>query len=66
MCKEGWSVWLGQEGVAWGGMPKIPQKGVEQKRGEGKNIFERGGKLGQEVGALKRGGAGTPLETMTL
>ena len=48
-------------------MPKIPQKGVEQKRGEGKNIFERGGKLGQEVGALKRGGGdGTPLETMTL
>ena len=47
-------------------MTKIPQKGVEQKRGEGKNIFERGGKLGQEVGALKRGGAGTPLETMTL
>ena len=42
-------------------MPKIPQKGVEQKRGEGKNIFERGGKLGQEVGALKRGGGWNPF-----
>ena len=54
-------------------MPKIPQKGVEQKRGEGKNIFERGGKLGQEVGALKRGGGGwnpfrnyDPINTMKL
>ena len=29
---------------------------MEQKRGEGKQRFLKGGKLGQEVGALKRGG----------
>ena len=38
---------------------------MEQKRGEGKQRFKKGGsKLGQRVGALKRGGAGTPLRTM--
>ena len=30
-------------------------KGVEQKRGEGKQRFKKGGKLGQGVGVLKRG-----------
>ena len=40
---------------------------MEQKRGERRRNkdFKRGGKLGQGVGALKRGrGAGTPLQTM--
>ena len=36
---------------------------MEQKRGEGKERFKKGGKLVQGVGALKRGGAGTPLRT---
>ena len=38
---------------------------MEQKRGEGKQRFKKGeGKLGQGVGALKRGGRGveTPYE----
>ena len=38
---------------------------MEQKRGEGNKHFKKGGgKLGQGVGALKRGAAGTPLQTM--
>ena len=49
-----------------GGLSKIPQKGVEQKRGEGKQRFsKRGGKLGKGVGALKRG-AWTSLWTMPM
>ena len=55
MCKEGWSVELGQEGVAWGWgeLSEIPEKwGRETK------ILKRGGKLGQEVCALKRKGEG--------
>ena len=38
---------------------------MEQKRGEGKQRFYKGGKLGQGVDALKRG-AGTPLGTMLI
>ena len=34
------------------GLGEIPQ--VEQKRGEGKQKFKRGGKLDQGVGALER------------
>ena len=48
-------------------LSKIPLKGVEQKGGEGTQRFKKkggGGKLGQGVGALKREGAGTPLQTM--
>ena len=36
---------------------------MEKKRGEGNKDFKKG-KLGQGVGALKGGGAGTPLQTM--
>ena len=36
---------------------------MEQSRGERTQRFKKGGKLGQGVGALKRG-AGTPLRTM--
>ena len=40
---------------------------MEKNRGEGRQRFKKGGgKLGQAVGALKRGGAGTPLQTMLL
>ena len=47
----------------WGGLPKILQK--EQNRGEETKTFKkRGGMLDQGMGALKRGGAGTPLQTM--
>ena len=46
-------------------LSKIPLEGLEQKRGEGKQRFLKGGsKLGQGVGALK-GGTGSPLRTMT-
>ena len=48
-----------------GGLSKTPYKGMEQKRGEGKQRFPKGGlgKLDQGMGALKREGAGTPLRT---
>ena len=42
-------------------IPLIPQTGMRQKRVEGKQKFKKrggGGKVGQEVGALKRQGAG--------
>ena len=48
MCKEGWSVELGQEGVAWGGTAWNTLKGGgTEKRGEETKIFKRGDKLGQ-------------------
>ena len=50
-----------------GGCLKYLKKGVEQKRGKGKQIFLKGTASWvkrQEVGALKRG-TETPLETMT-
>ena len=52
--------------VRVGKMSKILSKEVEQKIGEGIQKFtKRGGKLGQRVGALQRGGgAGTPLQSM--
>ena len=50
-----------------GELPKVSQKGVEQKRGEEKQRFLKRGaswvKLGQSVSALK-GGTETPLRTM--
>ena len=63
MCKEGCCVGLGQLGVAWawGELFEIPEKGVKQEKGEGKEkIFKMRGKLGQGVGALKRGGLEPP------
>ena len=49
-----------------GKLPEIPPKGVEEKRGEGKQRFYKEvGKRGQGVGALKRG-AGTSLQTMVV
>ena len=33
-------------------------------RGEETKFLKKGGKMGQGVGALKRGGAGTPLRAM--
>ena len=38
--------------------------GTEQRGGDTKIL--KGGTLGQGVGALKRGGAGTPLQTMAM
>ena len=37
---------------------------MEQRQGEGKQRFLKGGKLGQGVGGLKKSGAGTLLRTM--
>ena len=67
MCKEGWCVGLGQEGVAWGWggtvWNTLKESGTEKRGGETK-ILKMEGKLGQVVGVLKRGGgAGTPLRT---
>ena len=42
---------------------KYLRKGWNRKEGGNTNILKRGGKLGEGVGALKRG-AGTPLRTM--
>ena len=53
-----------------GELSEIPYKGVEQKRGEGKQRFQKGGGRGQagsKCGCLKKKqGAGTPLRTMFL
>ena len=43
---------------------KYIKRGWNRKEGMGTKAFKKGGKLGQEVGALKRGGAGTPLRTI--
>ena len=62
-------VGLGQEEVAWGGggnCLKYLKRGWNRKEGRGNKDFKKRGKLGQGVGALKRGGgAGTPRRTMT-
>ena len=47
------------------GTVKNTLKGGGTEEGRGNKKFKReGGKLGQGVGALKKGGAGTPLQTM--
>ena len=58
-------IWkIKKKGWKYGAGAGLLKKGVEQKRGEGKQIFKRGrGRLGQGVGALKRG-TGTPLQTV--
>ena len=59
MCKEGWCVRLGREGVDEGGWNclKYLKWGWNRKKGRGNKDFKKGGgKLGQGVGALKRGG----------
>ena len=45
---------------------KYLKRGWKKKEGRGNKDFKRGDKLGQRVGALKRGagGAGTPFRTM--
>ena len=52
----------------WGELSEIPLTNncLKQKRREGKQIFQKGGKLGQWVGALKKWGAETPLQTMIM
>ena len=66
MCKEGWCVGLGQVGVTWGWRGdclKYLKRGCNRKEGRGKKDFKKGwGKLGQGVGALKRGGLEPPYE----
>ena len=42
-----------------GELCKIPLKGVEQKRGEGKQRFKKGGQAGSRGGYLKKGGWNT-------
>ena len=62
MCKEGWFFGLGQEGIVWGWgkLSEIPQKGGGKEGGGGGETrdkdLEKGGKLGQGMGALKREG----------
>ena len=49
-----------------GELSKIPLKGWNRTEERRHKDFKRGGggKLGQGVGTLKKGGAGTPLRTM--
>ena len=59
----GWSDY-GRRGLHEGGGNCVKGGGIEKRGGETKNL-KRKGKLGQGMGALKRGGgAGTPLRTM--
>ena len=66
-CTEGWCVGLGLEGVAWEWreLSEITWNGVgTEKEGTGnKDLKKRGegggGKLGEGVGALNRGGGGS-------
>ena len=60
MCKEGWCVGLGQEGVAWGGGT------VWNTLKVGGTDFKKGSYTGSRGRSLKKGGAGTPLQTMSL
>ena len=57
MCKEGWYVKLGQEGIAWGwgNCLKYLKRGWKGKEGRENKDFKKEDKLGQGVGALKRG-----------
>ena len=43
---------------------KYLKRGWNRKEGRENKDFKKGSKLSQGVGALKRGGAGTPLRTM--
>ena len=47
-----------------GNCPKYLKQGWDRKEGRGKKDFKKGGKLGQEVGALKNRWAGSHLQTM--
>ena len=48
-----------------GNCQKYLKRRWNRKEGRGNKDFENGVKLGEGVGALKRGGARTPLRTMT-
>ena len=60
MGKEGGCVGLGQEGLREGGgtVWNTLKGGGKKKRGGKTKILKRGGKLGQGVSALKKGGGG--------
>ena len=66
--KEGWLVRLGQERVVWGwgNCLKYPKRGWNRKDRRANKDFKKKGKLGQGVGALKTGGSGIPLPTMSI
>ena len=38
--------------------------GWNRKKGRGNKVFKKGGNLGQGVGAFRRVGAGTPLQSL--
>ena len=50
----------------WGNCLKYFKRGWNTKEGRANKDFKKGGKLGQGVGALKRGGPGIPLPTMSI
>ena len=69
MCKEGWCVELGQEGVAWGwggGTVWNTLKGGGKEKSGGETKILKGGQeqAGSRGGCLKKRGTGTPLWTM--
>ena len=63
MCKKGWHVGLGQEGVTLGlgKLSEILYRGWNRKEWWGNKDFKKGNKLGQGVGALKRVGGWNPI-----
>ena len=63
MCKVGVSD-LGRAGLhecGWNCL-KYLKRGWNRNKGRGNKHFKKGGKLGQEVGALKRAGLEYPSE----
>ena len=65
--KVGWSDY-GRKGVREGGgnCLKYLKRGWNKKEQRGNKYFQKGGKLGQGVGALKGGGLEPPYELWSL
>ena len=65
MCKEGWCVGLGKEGVVWGWeeLSKIPWE-WDRKQWRRNRDFKKAGQAWSSSGCLKEGGAGTLPKTM--
>ena len=63
MCKEGWCVELGQEGVSWGGTVwNTLKRGGTEKTGEETKILKGGGQAGSRGGCIKKKGLESPYK----
>ena len=62
MCREGWCLGLGQEGVSWdGGYLNYLKRGWNRKEGRGNKGFKKGGQAWWRGGWLKGEGAWNPI-----